>query len=181
LQRTGLGCDEIGGGARPLNAVFCGLEEEQGVRPTMLKAWGAIIAGVALVAGATGCAALHPHITLGGRPFPIDRVTEVREGLSADEVTAILGEPFDERQSGGERIWQYFERYHPRGCTTEVFGILLSGRPTLERDVEITFLNGRVARVHMTEPRSSDVGKRAKPQNNQMQRTGAAQAKDARR
>jgi outer membrane protein assembly factor BamE (lipoprotein component of BamABCDE complex) len=109
-----------------------------------------VIGSVLLLPWLSGCASgLHPHETLAGQYFPSHRVAEVREGSTPEEVSAILGEPFEQRPAGEETVWRYFEQSHPRGCTTYVLGLPLSGRPTWVREAIITFRENRVSSVKL--------------------------------
>jgi len=121
------------------------------------RRWGLESVVVAtFIVTVTGCAmALHPHTTPAGQPFAWGRASELREGQGADEVAAILGEPLEDRPGeSGVRVWRYFEEFQPRGCTPEIFGLSLGGRPRLTREVLVTFRDGRAetVRVRVEEP-----------------------------
>jgi outer membrane protein assembly factor BamE (lipoprotein component of BamABCDE complex) len=109
-----------------------------------------VIGSVLLLPWLSGCASgLHPHETLAGQYFPSHRVAEVHEGSTPEEVEGILGEPFERRPVGDETVWRYFEQSHPRGCTTYVLGLPLSGRPTSVREAIITFREKRISSVKL--------------------------------
>lgn len=92
-----------------------------------------------------GCSyALHPSIVLAGRRFPTERVAELREGQTMDEVRAILGEPFEAQADGPAARWRYLEKVRPRGCTTRLLGLITAGQPrdaVYTVDVRIAFRN----------------------------------------
>jgi outer membrane protein assembly factor BamE (lipoprotein component of BamABCDE complex) len=114
------------------------------------------ILAAAVIATTPGCAmALHPHTTLAGQRFDSERASEVHEGQGPDQIAAILGEPLEDRLGeSGVRLWRYFEKFQPRGCTPVLFGLSLGGRPTLTREVLVSFRDGRAetVRVRVDEP-----------------------------
>ena len=96
-----------------------------------------------------GCAyGLHPHTTLDGQPFATERLADLREGQSPDEVRALMGAPFEATDAPDGTVWRYYERWNPRGCTSSFLGIFPHGRLP-ERTVEavVTFRQDAVTRV----------------------------------
>jgi outer membrane protein assembly factor BamE (lipoprotein component of BamABCDE complex) len=116
-----------------------------------MTAWRRWLVAAVVACSVFGCAAgLHPHTTLAGRYFDSERVSELRELQSAEDVRAILGAPLEVQEADDEVVWRYFEQSHPRGCTSYLFGVLpLSRRPTWKREALITFREGRVAKVRL--------------------------------
>lgn len=102
------------------------------------------------------------------------------EGQTAEEVRAILGEPFEIRRSDDGTVWRYYERANPRGCTTYLLGLSLGARPEWVSEALVTFRSDRVAAVKVYRQRDAEAAKWETPQNNQM-RTKPSQASEPHR
>jgi outer membrane protein assembly factor BamE (lipoprotein component of BamABCDE complex) len=79
---------------------------------------GAVVLGAAFLLIGSGCvvATTYVHRTLEGQQFPVERLSELRPGLSAQEVVTLLGQPLTTREEGDRIIWRYLERAHPKWC-----------------------------------------------------------------
>jgi outer membrane protein assembly factor BamE (lipoprotein component of BamABCDE complex) len=98
-------------------------------------------------------------------------VADVRVGQTEAEVRALLGDPMEVLPDHETETWRYFEVFQPRGCTTEVFGISLSRRPTRRVELVITFAHGHVSAVTPMPERPETNATSAAPQNKRMQLT----------
>lgn len=106
-------------------------------------------ATIAAALASGGCAyGLHPHTTLEGQPFATERLADLREGQSPDEVRALMGAPLETTAAPEGTVWRYYERWNPRGCTSYVLGIFPHGHPP-ERTVEALVTFQRDAVVHV--------------------------------
>lgn len=80
------------------------------------RAYAVMLCGTLLLAG-NGCVAtMYVHRTLEGQYFPSERLGEMHQGLTAEEVVQVLGEPLAREEDGASAKWRYFERAQPRWC-----------------------------------------------------------------
>ena len=80
--------------------------------------WALLVLTGVLFAGPTGCVTTHlyAHRTLEGSFIPADRLDLIHEGLPAEQVRELLGEPLTVETATGGEMWRYFERAQPRWC-----------------------------------------------------------------
>ena len=65
------------------------------------------VAGVVM----TSCAlATAPPRIVKGKEFPQDKAESIHEGMSAQEVRDLVGEPLEVQAVGAESRWRYYER-----------------------------------------------------------------------
>ena len=136
-----------------------------------LATWAIAFCAGSAAACATG---LHPYTTLAGRHFPSTQTAELHEGQTPNEVRAILGEPFEVMDGVEGTVWRYYERAHPRGCTSYLFGLSLGSRPEWVNEAIVTFRSDRVIAVKVHKQRDTEAAEWETPQNNQMQLTKPA-------
>jgi hypothetical protein len=72
--------------------------------------------------------ALYGYSTIEGKRFAHHRTPDVVKGQTSEQVRSILGDPFEITERNGVVVWRYFEKFYPRGCETELFGMSLSSR-----------------------------------------------------
>jgi outer membrane protein assembly factor BamE (lipoprotein component of BamABCDE complex) len=108
-----------------------------------------IVFGVSVVTVTSGCAlGLRPYRLLAGKHFPSERTAELRRGQTRAEVTAVLGDPLESRETpDGVTTWRYHEEFQPRVCTPIFLGLSLGGPPRWTREVIITFRDDGVERI----------------------------------
>jgi outer membrane protein assembly factor BamE (lipoprotein component of BamABCDE complex) len=94
---------------------------------------GALVAALS----AWACVAtLYPHRTIEGAPFPFAQLPAVREGMTSEEVRALLGAPLQRTDAQEASTWRYFERANPRWCDGGSSG---SNRPEYSIEAILVF------------------------------------------
>ena len=91
--------------------------------------------------------ALQGHSTIEGKPFPSHRAGEVTKGQTAEQVRSVLGDPVEITERDGVTTWRYFEKFHPRACSTLLFGMTISSPQPQLVEAIVTIRDGLVQDV----------------------------------
>lgn len=100
-----------------------------------------------------GCAygTLPPQI-IKGRDFSLEEAKSIREGDSAEEVRAALGDPFSIERGEDEEVWRYYARERKDGVTY-ILGFIPNRTPHFIWDYELHLVirSGEVQKIDYTE------------------------------
>ena len=114
-----------------------------------MRVWLAAIFVSASLANA-GCAlALMAPVVVEGVAYPVERVEELRSGMTPVDVEAILGLPLT-RQGRESELWRYDVTKVVRECRV-VVGPFRQAARTERTIVEVAFNRDGVARVDLRE------------------------------
>jgi outer membrane protein assembly factor BamE (lipoprotein component of BamABCDE complex) len=97
----------------------------------------------------SGCSyALRPPVVEAGQPFFDSRVNEVKYGATADQVRAVLGEPYESQGNENAGRWRYYMRLRAAEGK-RLLGVIPIPDDTTRNDYEavITWRDGRVDEV----------------------------------
>lgn len=98
----------------------------------------ALLAAAALLSSCAYATA-KPRI-VGGRDFPHDKAAQFHQGMPAQEVRQVLGEPLEaEATEGGGERWRYYERER-QDEKIYILGFIPVRRPYWVVEVEVVVL-----------------------------------------
>lgn len=102
---------------------------------------------VLVVGVTTGCSlGLMAPIVVEGQHFPVERATQLRAGMSPDQVEALLGTPL-RRFNGASVIWRYDFTRRLRECRPSLGPIPLRPARTERHALELLFGSGGLQRA----------------------------------
>ena len=113
-------------------------------RIAVRKACAIPLAAFLLFASGGCVATTYGHRTLEGQRFAVERVPELRNGLTTSDVSALLGQPLTTREDGDVSVWHYFERAQPKWCDG---GNARGARPEYRIDATLSFRAGILERI----------------------------------
>jgi outer membrane protein assembly factor BamE (lipoprotein component of BamABCDE complex) len=100
----------------------------------------AVLAVIAAGVLASGCGlALMAPIVVEGQSFPLDRATQLRAGMTADEVERLLGAPLERVATARAVVWRYDFRRQLKECRMYLGPIPLQQPRTERHALELTF------------------------------------------
>jgi outer membrane protein assembly factor BamE (lipoprotein component of BamABCDE complex) len=117
----------------------------------MRSGQAAFVAILAVVISGCSLALMAPEV-VEGQSFPFERASQLRVGMTPEEVEALLGTPLRRVTGGQTTVWGYDVRRRVRECRYYVGPIPLRPARTVRHALELTFgTAGLIRAVHREE------------------------------
>jgi outer membrane protein assembly factor BamE (lipoprotein component of BamABCDE complex) len=90
----------------------------------MTRSASLLVVALVLCGLSSGCRISHtPARPIAGREFDVERARQVTPGMTPEQVRALIGRPWEERQDAGQVVWRYYVRYESRQLL-ELLGVI---------------------------------------------------------
>jgi outer membrane protein assembly factor BamE (lipoprotein component of BamABCDE complex) len=95
---------------------------------------------------------LAPARVVAGEEFPVEKIRQIQEGMTSDQVQQILGRPWKVSSKGDSESWQYFFRLR-QDDVIRALGLIPIRRPlhVWEKEAKILLIANRVEKIDFTD------------------------------
>lgn len=97
---------------------------------------------------------LAPARIVEGKEFSAEKVALIQEGMTADQVHEVLGQPLRITRKGDSETWEYFFRLR-QDDLIRVLGVIPIRRPLhiWEREAKVMFRKNRAEKIDFADRR----------------------------